>query len=97
VPEGNGFVLIERDLAGRLLERVLAHGGDFAEVYAEERTGLSLSLDDRKLERAQSGFEAGAAIRVVAGGSTYFGHVDGLAESDLERLADDVGAVSIHI
>src|SRR3712207_8867638 len=45
-----------------------------------------------RVERAQSGSEAGAAIRVVAGDATYFGHVDGLAEKDLERLADEVAS-----
>ena len=44
------------------------------------------------MERAQSGQETGASVRVVAGDSTYFAHVDGLAESDLERLADEVSA-----
>jgi TldD protein len=58
----------------------------------ERRSTFSLALDDRRVERAQSGLETGATVRVVAGDSTYFAHVDGLAESDLERLADEVSA-----
>jgi TldD protein len=86
--------LFEPALAERLLAEALSHGGDFAELYAERRASFSLSLDDRKLEKAQTGFELGAAIRVVAGDATYFGYVDGLAESDLLRLAGEVaGAV----
>jgi TldD protein len=92
VAEANGGPLVEQPLAAVLIERALARGGDFAELYAEERTGLSLSLDDRKVERAQSGLERGASIRVIAGPSTYFGHVDGLAQGDLERLADSVSS-----
>ena len=69
-----------------------ARGGDFADLYVERRSTFSLALDDRRLERAQSGQETGASVRVVAGDSTYFAHVDGLAESDLERLADEVSA-----
>ena len=79
-------------LAGRLLERALRNGGDFADLYVERRSTFSLALDDRAVERAQSGQETGASVRVVAGDSTYFAHVDGLAESDLERLADEVSA-----
>jgi TldD protein len=86
--------LFEPALAERLLGEALSRGGDFAELYAERRASFSLSLDDRKLEKAQSGFELGAAIRVVSGDATYFGYVDGLAEPDLERLAGEVaGAV----
>jgi TldD protein len=84
--------LVPADLAGRLLERALRKGGDFADLYVERRSTFSLALDDRRVERAQSGQETGASVRVVAGESTYFAHVDGLAESDLERLADEVSA-----
>jgi TldD protein len=82
--------VIASELAGDLLARALARGGDLAELYVEERTGLALTLDDRRVERPQSGREVGASIRVVVGDSTYFGHVDGLAESDLQRVAESV-------
>jgi TldD protein len=82
--------VIAPDLAGDLIARALARGGDLAELYVEERTGLALTLDDRRVERPQSGREIGASIRVVVGDSTYFGHVDGLAEHDLRRVAESV-------
>jgi TldD protein len=85
-------LLLAPELAERLLERALRRAGDFADLYVERSSALSLALDDRRLERAQSGRETGASLRVVAGESTYFAHVDGLAESDLERLADEVSA-----
>jgi TldD protein len=82
--------LVAPELAARVLERALAHGGDLGEVYAEDRYGFSVSLEDSKLERPQTGTERGAAVRVVQGDATYFGHVDGLAETDLLRVADSV-------
>ena len=84
--------LLTADAAGRLVERALRRGGDFADLYVERRDTFNLSLDDRRVERAQTGSETGAAIRVVAGDATYFGHVDGLAEADLDRLADEVAS-----
>jgi TldD protein len=78
------------DLAARVLERALAHGGDFGEVYAEDRYGFALGLDDSKLERPQTGRERGACVRVVQGDSTFFGHVDGLSEADIMRVAESV-------
>ena len=82
--------LLAREAAQAALDRALARGGDWAELYAEERSGFAVSLDDRRVERPQSGREVGASIRVVKGDATYFGHVDGLAESDLLALADSV-------
>jgi len=82
--------VIAPELAGDLLSRALRRGGDLAELYVEERSGLGLTLDDNRVERPQSGRELGASIRVVVGDSTYFGHVDGLAEPDLQRVAESV-------
>jgi TldD protein len=84
------MTLIGPELAGRVLERALQHGGDFGEVYAEDRYGFAVGIDDSKVERPQTGSERGASVRVVHGEATYFGHVDGLAEDDLVRVAESV-------
>jgi TldD protein len=82
--------LVEPELAAGVLERALARGGDMAELYAEARRGFAISLDDGRVERPQGGRERGACVRVVQGDSTYYGHVDGLAEEDLLRVAGSV-------
>ena len=82
--------LVAPELAERVLARALARGGDLGELYAEDRSGFSLSLDDGRLERPQSGREVGASVRVVHGEASYLGHVDGLVEADLLRAADSV-------
>jgi TldD protein len=82
--------LVDPELARRVLERALARGGDLAELYAEDRHGFTLAIDDRRVERPQDGRERGAGVRVVRGDSTYYGHVDGLAEPDLLRVAESV-------
>jgi len=84
--------LLEPELAQRVLKRALRRGGDFAELYVEERTGFALNLDDRRVERPQAGRELGASVRVVQGDSSYFGYVDGLDEGDLLGVADSVAA-----
>jgi TldD protein len=84
------MTLVVPSLAEKALERALRRGGDLAELYAEAREGFTLALDDGRVERPQSGRERGACVRVVRGESTYYGHVDGLAEEDLLRVADSV-------
>ncbi len=84
------MTLIGEELAQRVLERALANGGDFGEVYSEDRYGFAVGLDDSSVERPQTGSERGASVRVVQGDATYFGHVDGLAEDDLLRVAESV-------
>ena len=84
--------LIDRDLAAKVVERALSHGGDFAELFCEDRRGFTLSIDESRIERPQSGSERGAGVRVIDGEVTRFAHVDGLAEEDLLRAADGLAA-----
>ena len=84
--------LVDPDVAARVLERALAHGGDFAELFCEERRGFALSIDESRIERPQSGSERGAGIRVIDGEVTRFAHVDGLADDDLIRAAQGLAS-----
>ena len=84
--------LVDPELAERVLAAALGRGGDLAELYCEERSGLSVSVDESRLERPQQGRELGAGVRVVSGETTYFAHVDGLAEEDLMRAATAAAA-----
>jgi TldD protein len=84
--------LIEPALAERVLSRALANGGEFAEVFAERNAGLTMAIDESRVESVQSGASAGAGVRVLSGGTTYFAHVDGLDPDDLERAAGEAAA-----
>jgi TldD protein len=84
--------LLEPAVAERVIGRALAHGGEFAEVFAERRAGLTLAIDESRIESVQSGAEAGAGVRVVSDGTTYFAHVDGLDPAELERAAGEAAA-----
>lgn len=85
-------MLIDPDVAARVLGRALSRGGDFAELFCEDRRGFTLSIDESRVERPQSGSERGAGVRVIDGEETRFAHVDGLAEDDLLRAADGLAA-----
>jgi TldD protein len=84
--------LVERDLATKVLERALARGGDFAELFCEHSEGFSIGIDERRVERPQAGAERGAGVRVLDGETAYFAHVDGLGDADLVRAADAAAA-----
>ena len=60
--------MIDDAALGRILHRALQAGGDFAEVFVEDRRVSSARLDDAKIEELTSGRERGAGIRVVAAG-----------------------------
>src|SRR5579875_3019736 len=82
--------LVDEALAARVLRRALATGGEFAELFVEDRRGCLVSLDDGRIEQLSSGHERGAGIRVVAGATTGFAHTADLSVGGL--LAADEAA-----
>jgi TldD protein len=82
--------LVPPELAARVIARALERGGDLGELYVENRHAFALTLDDGRVERPQHGRERGASVRVAQGDATYFGHVDGVSEADLLRVAESV-------
>jgi TldD protein len=64
--------MFDRELAGQVLRASRARGGSFAELFVEERSSLTIRLDDGKIEELTSGLDRGAGVRV--GHGTSFGY-----------------------
>lgn len=86
--------MIEPDVLERVIARALRTGGDFAEIYAEDRRSTSAGLDDGRVEQVTSGRDRGAGIRVVAGDTTGFAHTADLSESGLLAAAEAAAAAA---
>jgi TldD protein len=86
--------LIEEAVLARTLGSALRHGGDFAEVFAEDRRTAGARLDDGKVEEFVSGRERGAGIRVVRGDTTGFAHTADLSEAGLLEAAEAAAAAA---
>jgi TldD protein len=87
-------VVIETPVLERVLGQALRHGGDFAEVFAEDRVTSSAMLDDGRVEELSSGRDRGAGIRVVVGETTGFAHTADLSEAGLIKAAEAASAVA---
>jgi TldD protein len=70
--------MLDPSLVQDVLRTALSSGGDFAELYVEERRSTSLRLDDRRVEELTSGHDRGAGVRVVAGSTSAYAHTNRL-------------------
>ena len=86
--------MIDTPVLERVLGAALRHGGEFAEVFAEDRSSSSAVLDDGRVEELSSGRDRGAGIRVVSGDTTGFAHTADLSESGLLKAAEAASAVA---
>ncbi|MBV9412419.1 MAG: TldD/PmbA family protein [Acidimicrobiia bacterium] len=69
-------------------------GGEFAEVFAEDKRSSSARLDDGRVEELTSGLDRGAGIRVVRGETTGFAHTSDLSENGLRAAAEAAAAAA---
>jgi TldD protein len=86
--------VIEDAALDRTLHAALRDGGDFAEVFAEDRRLATARLDDAKVEEFVSGRERGAGIRVVRGDTTGYAHTADLTERGLQEAAGAAAAAA---
>jgi len=86
--------VIEEAVVQRVLGAALRSGGEFAEVFAEDRRSSSARLDDGKIEELTSGLDRGAGIRVVRGETTGFAHTSDLSETGLRAAAEAAAAAA---
>ena len=86
--------MIDHDVLERVLAAAMRSGGDFAEVYAEDKRSTSAGLDDGRVEQVTSGRDRGAGIRVVDGETTGFAHTSDLSEGGLRAAAEAAAAAA---
>jgi TldD protein len=86
--------VIDHDVSARVLSAAMRSGGDFAEIYAEDKRSTSAGLDDGRIEQVTSGRDRGAGIRVIAGETTGFAHTSDLSERGLLAAAEAAAAAA---
>jgi TldD protein len=86
--------MVDQDVIERVLGAALRSGGEFAELYVEDRRSSSAHLDDGKVDQVSSGRDRGAGVRVVVGETTGYAHTADLTELGLLTAAETAAAVA---
>ncbi len=86
--------MLDENLISKVIQSALARGGDFAEIFVEEKSNFSASLDDSLIEELTSGTSRGAGIRVRFGETTGFAHTADLSESSLIKAAQAAASLA---
>jgi TldD protein len=85
---GSGAAETDPDLLAGTIRKALAKGGDFADVYVENRISRTLLMEEKKFKSAVFGISRGAGVRVISGDKTGFAYTDEITEDKLFRAAE---------
>src|SRR6202142_4182235 len=86
--------LLDHDVLQATLDHALRGGGDFAEVFVEDRRSSSARFDDGRVEELVTGRDRGAGLRVVRGDTPGFAHTADLSPEGLVAAADAASAAA---
>ncbi|ACU53439.1 peptidase U62 modulator of DNA gyrase [Acidimicrobium ferrooxidans DSM 10331] len=86
--------MIDPELVDLVLQRALARGGDFAEVFVEEVRSTSVSVDDGRVGALADVGWRGVGIRVVVGETTGFAHTTDLSPRALVAAAETASSIA---
>lgn len=79
--------MLDKSIARDVLDAALATGGDFAELFMEDRRLGSLLLQSNRLEGVNSGRKHGAGIRVYTGLTAVYAYTNDTDREGLLRCA----------
>ena len=77
--------MLEDAVVRKVLGAALATGGEWAEVYAEDRLSHNIRLEDRRVEELVTGRDRGAGVRVVKGTASAYAYTNRL---DIDALLE---------
>lgn len=80
--------MLNIDLMSEVLKKALSRGGDYADIFAEQRRSTSIRLEDRKVEKVMTGIDSGVGIRLISGGKTSYAFTNDSSDGSLTSLAD---------
>lgn len=85
--------VLNQETVNRILQEALARGGDFAEVFAEQRYRTSIVLRGGQIDSVTYGFPRGASVRVASRNRTGFAFTDDIDYSPLLDAASVASTV----
>lgn len=85
---------VDQNTIRRVLDKSLARGGDFGEIYLEHTVTHWLGVEDGAVDRATTEVELGAGIRVLDGDATGYAYCEDLTEQALTAAATTAAAIA---
>ncbi|MBN1221702.1 MAG: TldD/PmbA family protein [Candidatus Aminicenantes bacterium] len=79
---------VDPQLLSRTIRKALEKGGEFADIYVENRVSRQILLEESNFKSADFGISQGAGVRVISGDKTGFAYTDDINEANLLRAAE---------
>jgi TldD protein len=79
---------LDKSVLDRVIAKALSQGGEFADVYLENRVSRQIIMEESLFRSGLYGIAQGAGVRVVSGDKTGYAYTDEITEENLMRAAE---------
>lgn len=80
--------MLDPALSQEILKKVLSNGGEYADIFVEQRRTTSIHLEDTKIEKVSTGVDSGVGVRLIRGGKTSYAFGNETSGKSLTELAE---------
>ncbi|MGE5420534.1 MAG: TldD/PmbA family protein [Chloroflexota bacterium] len=87
---------MDKETLSRVIAKALEKGGDFADVYLENRISRQIVMEESKFKSGLYGISQGAGVRVISGNRTGYAYTDEISEEKLLRAAEVASYVAMN-
>ncbi len=81
---------MDLQLMQELLKKALSNGGEYADIFFEQRKNTSIQLEDEKIEKIIEGSFSGIGIRLIQDKKTAYAYSNDFSKKALMELASTV-------
>jgi TldD protein len=85
---GSSKLDLNKETLARIIAKALEKGGDFADVYLENRISRQIVMEESKFKSGLYGISQGAGVRIISGNKTGYAYTDEITEEKLLRAAE---------
>jgi len=79
---------MDKDILSKIISKALEKGGDFADVYLENRISRQIVMEESRFKSGLYGISQGAGVRVISGNKTGYAYTDEITREKLLRAAE---------
>ncbi|SHK07359.1 TldD/PmbA family protein [Desulforamulus aeronauticus] len=79
--------MVDKQILKEVLDMALGNGGDFADVFVENKQVTGVGMEAGRIERVNSGLDVGAGIRVLSGDATAYAYTNDISKAGLLEAA----------
>lgn len=87
---------MDKEMLARVIAKALEKGGDFADVYLENRISRQIVMEESQFRGGVYGISQGAGVRVISGNKTGYAYTDEITEEKLLRAAEVASYVATN-